>query len=242
VTQTVQITVTREQTTTAYTGPTVIAQGFPVTLTAQLLEDGTTAPSPSGQTLTLSLGVQSCTATVDSSGSAQCSIGSVVAPLGTTIPISATFGGDTYYLSSFDNSKQAVVFAFPSRGAFALGDLTVAAATPTTLLTWWSSDWTGLNRLSGGTPPTSFKGFVGAMTPSSPLACPGTWTTGPGNSPPPVGSIPSYMGVLVPGSVQAKGSTISGNTPKIVVVKTNAGYSPSPGHPGIGTYVATYCG
>jgi hypothetical protein len=29
---------------------------------------------------------------------------------------------------------------------------------------------------------------------------------------------------------------------KIVVVKTNPGYEPNPGHHGTGTYVATYCG
>jgi hypothetical protein len=242
VTQTVQITVTKEETATTYTGPTVIAQGFPVTLQAQLLEDGTTAPSPSGQTLTLSLGVQSCTATVDSSGNASCPIGPVSAPLGTTIPLNAAFGGDAHYLASFDNSKQAIVFGFPTRGAFALGDLTVGSAGPSSLLTWWSSDWSTLNQLSGGPVTTAFKGFVGAPAPSAPPACSGTWTTGPGNSPPPVGTIPSYMGVLVPSSVQAQGSKISGNTPKIVVVKTNPGYAPSPGHPGTGTYVATYCG
>jgi hypothetical protein len=242
VTETVQITVTKEETTTTYTGPTVIAQGFPVTLEAQLLEDGATAPSPSGQTLTLSLGVQSCLATVDPSGDAQCSIGPVSAPLGTSIPISATFGGDAQYLPSSDSSEQAIVFAFPSRGAFTLGDLTVGSAGPGTLLTWWSSQWSGLNQLSGGSVSTGFKGFAGGLTPSSPPACSGTWTTGPGNSPPPVDTIPSYMGVLVSSSINAKGNTFSGDTPKIVVVKTNAGYAPNPGHPGIGTYVATYCG
>ena len=61
VSGTVQITVTKEETTTAYTGPTVVAQNLPVTLKGRLLEDGTTAPSPFGQTLTLSVGSQSCT-------------------------------------------------------------------------------------------------------------------------------------------------------------------------------------
>ena len=111
-----QITVTKEETTTAYTGPTVVAQGFPVTLKAQLLEDGTTAPVPSGQTLTLSIGAQSCPATVDALGNAQCTVASVTAPLGTSIPLSATFAGDTYYLPSSDTSKSAIVFAFPSSG------------------------------------------------------------------------------------------------------------------------------
>jgi hypothetical protein len=240
VTDTVQITVTREETTLAYTGPTVVAQGFPVTLKARLLEDGTTAPSPTGQSLDLALGTQHCTATVGAGGNAQCVIGSVSAPLGTSIPISAAFLGDTDYLPS-SASSTAIVFAFPSRGAFALGDLTVASAGPATLLTWWSSDWSSLNSLSGGAASTGFKGFAGAPVPSAPPACGGNWTTGPGNSPPPVGSIPSYMGVLVSSAIQTKGKTYSSATPKIVVVKTNPGYSPNPGHPGTGTYVATYC-
>jgi hypothetical protein len=179
---------------------------------------------------------------VDSLGNAQCTVGPVTAPLGTSVALGASFAGDTYYLPSADTSKTAVVFAFPSRGDFVLGNSTVAAAGPLTTLTWWSSDWSLLNTVSGGPVTTSFKGFAGELTPSSPPACGGTWTTRPGNSPPPVGGIPSYMGVLVPSTITASGSTISGNTVKIVVVKTNPGYSPSPGHNGTGTYVATYCG
>jgi hypothetical protein len=242
VTDTVQITVTKEETTTTYTGPTVVAQGFPVTLKAQLLEDGTTAPVPFGQSLTLSIGGQSCAATVDASGNAQCTVASVSAPLGTSIPLSATFGGDTYYLPSSDASQSAIVFAFPSRGAFVLGDLTVASAGPSTQLTWWGSQWSALNSLSGGGAPAGFKGFAGQLNPAAPPACSGTWTTGPGNSPPPVETIPSYMGVLVSSSIDPQGKTFSGDTPRIVVVKIDPGYLPTPGHFGTGTYVATYCG
>ena len=242
VTGTVQVAVTKEETTTTYTGPTVIAQGFPVTLKGQLREDGTAAPSPSGQTVTLSLGAQSCNGTADPSGNAQCTIASVTAPLGASVPLGAAFTGDTYYRPSSDTSQTAVVFAFPTRGDFVLGDATVAAAGPATTLTWWSSQWASLNSLTGGPVETSFKGFAGVLTPASPPACGGTWTTSPGNSPPPVSGVPSYMGVLVSSSISLAGSTYSGNDPKIVVVKTNPGYAPSPGHPGTGTYVATHCG
>ena len=242
-TGTVQITVTKEETTTTYTGPTVVAQGFPVTLTAQLLEDGTTAPVPSGQTVTLQIGTQSCPATVDAAGNAQCTVAAVTAPLGTSIPITATFAGDTYYLPSSAKST-AIVFAFPATGDFVLGDLSVAAAGPTTPLTWWSSNWSPLNVLSGGPAPTSMKGFVNSMTPSSPPACGGTWKTTPGNSPPPIvaGAIPSYMGVLVSPSVVQHGNNLLGTVAKIVVIKTDSGYASNPGHNGTGTYVATYCG
>jgi hypothetical protein len=34
---------------------------------------------------------------------------------------------------------------------------------------------------------------------------------------------------------------ISGNTVHMVVVKTNPGYAPDPGHAGTGTVVATIC-
>jgi hypothetical protein len=244
VTQTVQITVTKEETTTTYTGPTVVAQGFPVTLKAQLLEDGTTPPVPSGQTVTLQIGTQSCLATVDASGNAQCTTAPVTAPLGTSIPLSATFGGDTFYLPSADTSKTAIVFAFPSFGDFVLGDQSVAAAGPTTPLTWWGSGWAKANSFTGGGAPSSMKGFADNLSPSSPPACGGMFTTGPGNSSAPVGvgMIPSYMGVLVTPFVKKAGNTISGNVTKIVVIKTDAGYAPNPGHDGTGTLVATYCG
>ncbi|MGA2806072.1 MAG: hypothetical protein ABSF89_17070 [Acidimicrobiales bacterium] len=49
------------------------------------------------------------------------------------------------------------------------------------------------------------------------------------------------MGVIVSSSITQSGSTISGNTPDIVVVKTNSGYAPDPGHAGTGTVVAQVC-
>jgi hypothetical protein len=49
------------------------------------------------------------------------------------------------------------------------------------------------------------------------------------------------MAVIVSSSIDQTGSSISGDTVKIVVVKTNAGYAPNPGHPGTGTVVAVIC-
>jgi hypothetical protein len=65
----------------------------------------------------------------------------------------------------------------------------------------------------------------------------------PGNSapPPPGSSIPSFMGVVVSSQITKSGNTISGDGPRIVVVQTDAGYQPDPGHPGTGTVVATFC-
>ena len=240
VSDTVQITVTREETTTTYTGPTVIAQNFPVTLTATLLEDGTTGPSPSGQAVTLSVGAQSCVGNADAGGNVSCTIPNVTVPLGPE-PLAAVFAGDTYYLPSSDKSQTAIVFAFLPGGNFALGDATAATATPSTVVTFWSAQWSALNSLSGGSAPANFKGFASSFSPSTPT-CGGTWTAKPGNSGhPPKGPLPSYLGVVVSSSVSKKGSTISGNIVQIVVVKTSPGYSPNPGHVGKGTIVATLC-
>jgi hypothetical protein len=49
------------------------------------------------------------------------------------------------------------------------------------------------------------------------------------------------MAVIVPGTVTKSGSTISGDSVHIVIVKTNAGYGPEPGTPGNGTIVGQLC-
>jgi uncharacterized repeat protein (TIGR01451 family) len=233
--------VTLEEDTVAYTGPTVIlAGGSGVTLSGRLLEDGTTPIA--GRTITLGLGSQSCTGTTNASGIGFCPL-VFTGTLGSE-PVSASFASDGFYQPSSDTTKTATVFAFPSRGAFALGNKTVAAATPTSVVTWWADQWPKLNSLSGGTAPAAFKGFVstvGLPTSTPPSACGSAWTTETGNSAPPVSGIPSYMGVLVTSKVTSHGSTISGDVVHIVVVKTAPGYSPDPSGHGTGTIVATYC-
>jgi hypothetical protein len=156
--------------------------------------------------------------------------------------VGASFPGDAAYQPASD-STTATVFAFPSRGAFALGDVTAGTAGSATI-TWWGATWSQLNTLSGGAGPTSFKGFADAITlptTTPPPMCGSAWTTSGGNSPPPVSGIPSYMGVIVAGSVGKSGSTISGDSVHIIVIKVDPGYAPNPGHPGTGTIVATYC-
>ncbi len=240
VSATVSITVNREETTTTFTGPTVIAQGNPVTLHATLLEDGTTAPSPFGQSVTLSVGGQSCVGTTDNAGQVACTIANITVPLGPQ-PLTADFTGDVFYLPSSDATKQAIVFAFPARGDFAIGDKTAVSATPSTVVTFWGSGWNGANALTGGGASSAFKGFTATLS-TNPPVCGGSWTTSTGNSPPPPnGPLPSYMGVIVTSSVSKSGSSLNGDIVHIVVVSPNPGYSPSPGHDGTGTIVATYC-
>lgn len=249
-------TVTREETTLSLTGPTVVLAGSgAASLTARLLEggpadldgDGSTAPpNPAGQTVTFELGTQSCSGTVDSTGAVGCSLTNVSdAALGPRT-LTATFAGDTYYEPS-TATADVIVFAFPAKGAFALGDRTTSAATPTTTVSWWSDTWYTRNTLSGGVAPDAFKGFAATVTSlptTSPAnSCGTTFLTRTGNSPPPTSAVPSYMGVIVASKVvKEKNGNVTGVWGKVVVVKTDAGYSPSPGHPGTGQVVATFCG
>src|SRR6266702_3579782 len=249
-------TVTKEETSLSLdlTGTTAILAGSGgATLKAQLVEDGTNdndndtgsaAPNPAGQTVTFTLGSQSCQGTTDSSGVASCSLDSVSGSALGPKTLTASFSGDSYYTGS-SASGNVIVFAFPSRGAFVLGDNTVREASASTVVNWWSDSWWQLNNLSGGVAPLSFKGFAGTVTlPTKTPAnvCGTKFVTGSGNSPPPTSGVPSYMGVLVASSVTKAGTNINGVWAKIVVVKVNPGYSPSPGHPGTGTIVATFCG
>ena len=48
------------------------------------------------------------------------------------------------------------------------------------------------------------------------------------------------MAVIVSGSIAKKGR-ISGDVVEEVIVKTDSGYAPNPGHAGTGTVVAVRC-
>ncbi|MGA4669399.1 hypothetical protein ACPCG0_06310 [Propionibacteriaceae bacterium Y1923] len=187
-------TVTREQTATSLTTPTAILAGQgAVTLSATLLEDGVVPTVPSGQQVVFTLGAQTCTGTVASSGAVSCTLTSVPASsLGPTT-LRAAFAGDTYYEPS-EASAEVIVFAFPADGAFVVS-ASALEATPNNL-TWWSSSWTTANQQSGGN--SSFKGFVPTVntlpTTTPVTSCGTTFTGAPGNSGQPPSQVPSYMG------------------------------------------------
>ncbi len=94
--------------------------------------------------------------------------------------------------------------------------------------------------MTGGSAPSSFKGFADKIS-ANPPVCGGRWTASPGNSSSPPGTIPAYMAVIVSSEVTKSGSTISGDIKEIVIVKTDPGYQPDPGHPGTGTVVGVLC-
>lgn len=122
-------------------------------------------------------------------------------------------------------------------GSFVIGNLNSAVGTS---VTFWGAQWWKLNSLSGGAAPAAFKGF--ANTPSTNPACGQSWSTDPGNSSgPPDPPLPAFMIVRVSNSISKSGSTISGNTPHLVVVQVNPGYDANPGHAGTGTVVGVLC-
>jgi hypothetical protein len=138
--------------------------------------------------------------------------------------------------STAEATSTVLIFGTAAGGNFVIGDLNAAIGSP---VTFWGAQWAALNSLSGGPGPASFKGFEDSPATA---ACGTSWTTDPGNStPPPAGPLPEYMAMIVSSSVSKSGSEISGDTPHVVVVKTNPGYAPNPGHAGTGTVVAQIC-
>jgi hypothetical protein len=159
-----------------------------------------------------------------------------VFPLGsTTVTCTATDAS----LNTASCSFTVTVVPPPSsaNGSFVIGDLNAAVGNQ---VTFWGAQWWKLNSLSGGSAPSSFKGFANS-TSTTPPTCGGSWSTDPGNSSGPPSSVPSYITVLVSSSITKSGSNIAGNTRQMVIVRTNPGYGPNPGHAGTGTVVAVIC-
>ena len=230
--------ITREETTLSYTGDRVIANNTTAHLSGVLLEDGLVPIA--GRTVVFTLGTggsaQTCTGITNAAGVAACTIFPVNQPFGAGVAADK-FAGDAFYLPS---SAQATttIFAFLTQGAFVLGDKTaVVGSSP---VEFWGEDWSRQNVLSGGSAPDSFKGFASTIS-TNPPACGDTWTSTPGDSSEPPDTLPPFMAVVVSSTIRKSGSTLSGNVPEIVVVKTNAGYAPNPGHSGTGIVVAVFC-
>jgi hypothetical protein len=127
-----------------------------------------------------------------------------------------------------------VAFA-PGGGGFVISDLKNVSGGQ---VYWWGAQWWKNDHLSAGLAPASFKGFEKSnLTPW----CGQTWTTRPGNSPKPPRTVPGMMAVIVASHVTKQGPVISGDIVHIVLVRTNPGYGPNPGHLGTGTIVAQLC-
>jgi len=188
------------------------------------------------------------TATIDW-GDSTSSPGTVTGPNGGPFVVSGSHtykstGNHTVKVSIADvggskatTSCTVLIFATTTGGTFVIGDGNAATGTD---VTFWGAQWWKVNDVSAGAAPAAFKGFENA--PSDLPACGTTWSTAPGNSPPPpAGPLPAFMAVIVSSSISKSGATISGTVAHEVIVRTDAGYAPNPGHAGTGTVVATIC-
>jgi hypothetical protein len=228
--------ITLEEDSVTYSGASNLANGNSTTMSGSLPEDGTTPVAGRSIVFTLGSGAtgQSCTGTTNSAGTAACAIG-VAQPLGPG-NITVTFTSDGFYRSASAGAN-ALVYENLASGAFAIGDQSASVGTS---VNFWGAQWADSNSLSGGPAPSSFKGF--GETPNvTPASCASTWSTDTGNSSGPPATVPSYMTVVVTGSVVQSGSVVSGTVSEIVVVRTDAGYLNDPGDPGTGTVVAILC-
>jgi hypothetical protein len=127
--------VTREETTLVYTGSAHAANGQPYTLSGTLKEDGATPIA--GRTVTFTLGsgatAQSCTGTTDAAGNASCTLPSVNQPNAATVPATAVFAGDPYYLPASASLSGGVAFTTMTGRAFGLSSSGLVGITPTPL-------------------------------------------------------------------------------------------------------------
>jgi uncharacterized repeat protein (TIGR01451 family) len=174
-------------------------------------------------------------ATIAASGSCSFSV-SVVAFVGT--PAGQIYTNTTANVTSNEagpgNTATATLTVTAMSAQFVIGDRNAILGDT---VTFWGAQWAKDNTLSGGPAPNSFKGFTDTV----PASCGGSWTSRPGNSSQPPDTVPLFMTVIASSTITKSGATITGDIPKIVVVRTNPGYGPSPGHAGTGTVVAVVC-
>jgi uncharacterized repeat protein (TIGR01451 family) len=209
---------------------------FPVNLFVQT-PNGLTGSCGGGTiTATSGTGVVSLSgATIAAGGSCTFSV-AVVPFVGT--PAGQVYTNTTSNVTSNEagpgNTATATLTVTAFSAQFVIGDLSAIVGNT---VTFWGSQWAKDNSLSGGSAPNSFKGFTDTV----PASCGGNWISRPGNSSQPPDTVPQFMAVIASSNINKSGPNITGDTPKIVIVRTNPGYGPSPGHTGTGTVVAVVC-
>ena len=177
---------------------------------------------------------QTGTAITDSSGMAKFSYTSTVT--GTDSLLASVTNAVGFAMTSNSATVTWTIAFAPGGGSFVIGNSNASVGST---VNFWGSQWAWRNPMSGGLAPRSFKGY--ADQPSTP-ACGGVWKSDPGNStPPPDGPLPQLMAVIVTRSMHQTGPEISGDIVEIVVVKTDHGYQPNPGHGANGTIVGVLC-
>jgi len=120
-------------------------------------------------------------------------------------------------------------------GPFVIGDQNASIGSK---VTFWGAQWSKRNSLSGGPTPSSFQGLASHASSSLVFGqCGGSWTANAGGSVLPPATLPPYIAVIVSSSITKSGAQISGNMPRVAIVRTDPGYSPDPSTPGTGTVI-----
>jgi hypothetical protein len=237
--------VTKAPATIVNTSPTIAVNGMSITLSATVT--ATAGSGPGGLPVTLTLGsgstAQSCTGTASATGAVSCTITNPNQVAG-TVPVTVAIGGNFYYSTSSAATTETTA-SLPGTGDFVVGNLTAdktATGNPVTGTTvdFWGSQYWKNNAFSGVVnAPASMKGYIDS---APKLVCPTpNWTSDPGNSSHPPAVVPVNMVVIVGSTITQSGSTELGDVKHLVIVHTQAGYGPAPGHDGWGTIIGTVC-
>lgn len=224
---TTSLTIMKDDTALTITSSDTLANGS-VTVKAALLADGT---SPiAGRTVNFTAGGVSATGITDATGSASATLS---LPPG-QYTVSASFGGDAYYLPSSTPAQTLYVYQ-PTQFVIWGGNLpNLAGAVKVGQdFTFWGDQWA--KQVTAGDFPanSSFKGYADKVTGPA-------WICNPGNSSEPPATIGSYIGVIVTTHASKKGNVISGNIADTVVLRVDnpAAYQPDAGHSVTGIVVA----
>lgn len=179
---------------------------------------------------------------IDAASTSGCTItGGVVSFTGSpgvgTCIVDADQPGNASYGAAPEVQQVITVLADDTAGgSFVIGDLSAGGPTVGETVQFWGAQWAKTNQLSGGA-PSSFEGFEDA----APAFCGSDWSTAPGDSAQPPANVPPETYMIVAGTITKSGSVISGDALHVVVVKTDPGYGPDPGHAGTGTIEAVVC-
>ena len=160
-------------TTTVGCQPSGVVAGQSTTCTATVTETGSGAQSTPSGTVGFSTsgpgGFTGSLCRLSGSGpSASCQVsytpGATTSDPVRSDTITGTYNGDSSHDTSSGTTKETVISPTAlSRGAFVIGDQN---ATVGNSVTFWGAQWSGLNSLSGGSAPASFKGFA-SQTPTT---------------------------------------------------------------------------
>jgi hypothetical protein len=232
--------------------PQLVVAGNSTTCMATVSSGGASPTPPTGTVSFTSSGPGtfgsggSCTLVPEPPRDATCSVtytpGSTPSTPVRTDTITAKYNGDpTHGTSSGTALVEVISPTALASGSFVIGDQNATIGNIVTFsdVEFWGSDWWKENSLSGGPAPAAFKGFAASST--SPPTCGEHWTTDTGNSSGPPATVPGFMEVIASSKITQSGTTISGDAPEVVVVKTNPGYLPDPGHKGTGMVMADVC-